>query len=140
MRTRKTKTSGNGVIWPQFLYIMVSLPVPILCKIGISNKVSRRSDEVSKKVIGWAVPVFFVWLPFAFDLEQSLHRVFAFANVRFGGGKEWFWLPVAPFVAVVMLVFQLFWLLVAAFVALLLAWFAGGCPSEPIKAICRLFH
>lgn len=132
------KTSGNGSIWPQFLYIMISLPVPILCKVGISNKVSRRSDEVSKKVVGWAVPVFVVWIPFCWHLEQSLHRVFAFANVRFGGGKEWFWIPILPFAVVVLAVFQIFWIAVAALIALFLCWIAADSPQEPLKAISRL--
>lgn len=134
------KTSGNGSIWPQFLYIMVSLPVPVLCKIGISNKVSRRSAEVSKNVVGWALPIFFVWIPGAFAVEQSIHRVFAFANVRYGGGKEWFWLPIAPLAACVMLFWQLFWVAVVFALALFVFWICSDCPKEPINAICRLLN
>lgn len=130
--------SGNGTANPQFLYVMVSLPVPILCKIGISNKVSRRTNEVSKKIVGWACPIFFVFIPYCWHLEQSLHRVFAFANVRFGESKEWFWIPVAPFAIMVMIVHQAFWILFSLGVFFGCMWLADGCPEEPIKAVLRL--
>jgi T5orf172 domain len=130
--------SGNGTANPQFLYILVSLPLPLLCKIGISNKVSRRTEEVSKKMIGWAVPIFFVFIPFSFHLEQSLHRVFKFANVPFAGSREWFWLPVAPFAAMVMIVHQLFWIVFSLGLFFGAMWVFQGCPDEPVQALARL--
>jgi len=132
------RRTGNGTNNRQWLYIMVNVPLFFLCKIGISGNKNRRAREVSEKVFGWAIPVFAVYIPFAFALEQSMHRLFGFANVRFGGSREWFLFPVAPVAAFIMFtVFLLEYLL--WFVAVLFViWLFSGMPQEPVQRVKQL--
>lgn len=134
------RKSGNGTASPQWIYLMVCFPTVFLWKVGISGKVGRRARQVSDKVFGIAVPVFAVWVPYAWHLEQFMHGIFYMANVRYGKGREWFLFPVAPFAFLIMLTAMAFWLAVAMFICLVAAWFLGGCPPEPVERLFRLFH
>lgn len=102
MRKRKP-VSGNGTHRRQWLYLYVNIPLIIFVKIGISGDYLRRASQVNKDAFGWAIPVFAVKIPFAWQCEQALHRLFRFMSVPFGGSREWFLLPVAPLAVAVML-------------------------------------
>ncbi len=131
--------SGNGSIWPQHLYLMVSTPLPLLCKIGISKDADKRALQVSKKVVGSAVVVLKIWVPLAYHTEQGLHSLFRIFNVRYGNGKEWFAIiPVFPVALVLMVAILLFWFLLLAFCVLACIWVSNDCPKEPLTAITRL--
>ncbi len=137
------KESGNGTAAIQALYLMVNLPFIHLVKIGISGNVKNRRKNISETTPGLVFPILIVVIPFAWHVEQSMHRVFRRFNAPFGksasGHSEWFISLVAPFAAAVMLFWQLFWLAVVCVVALFITWMAADFPKEPIRALTRLF-
>ena len=89
------------------LYLMVHLPFIWWWKIGITGKTATsRAKQVDKAVLGFPVPVFMVFIPGAYFIEQWLHREFAGSNFVFyrgDGHREWFWFWVAPVAFAVML-------------------------------------
>jgi len=94
------RTSGNGTLAPQWMYICIHIvffviPNPFVFKWGIAGKWDKRMTGISDSIPGYVVPVFLVWVPFAYHLEQAGHRVLKFINVKYlGSGKrEWFLLP-----------------------------------------------
>ncbi|MEK7255996.1 MAG: GIY-YIG nuclease family protein, partial [Bacteroidota bacterium] len=108
---KRTRKSGNGVSRRQWLYLYINLPFLVLVKIGISGDYKRRAREVNEAAFGWTIPVFAVKIPFAWQCEQNMHRLFGIFNIRFGGSKEWFLFPVAPVAIVIMLAaFLLEWM------------------------------
>ncbi len=129
MRKRKSK-SGNGTNKRQWLYLYLNIPLIIFVKIGISGDYRRRAGEVDKDAFGWVVPVFAVRIPYAWQIEQSLHQLFGFLNVRFGGSREWFLFPVAfPAIVLMVVAWAMEW---AAWIGLVaggiwaLRWLGGG--------------
>lgn len=121
---------------------MVNIPYVHVVKIGVTKNVSDRRKNISSTTPGFVFPIFFVFIPFNKSVEQSLHRVFRRFNMPFGksanGFSEWFWIPVAPFAIMVMIVHQAFWILFSLGVFFGCMWLADGCPEEPIKAVLRL--
>jgi hypothetical protein len=115
---KKTPTSGNGSPRRQWLYLYINFPVFFLVKIGITGDRQRRRKEVNRSTFGWTLPVFAVRVPFAWQCEQAMHRLFSWFNVPFGGSREWFLLPVAPVaIGLMALAWALewgFWVLLAA--------------------------
>jgi len=85
---------------------MVNFPMLFLCKVGISKDAERRAKDVSKGIPGRAVILFAGRIYFAYQIEQTLHRLGKAFNVPFvGSGKtEWFWLPVGLVAIVVILI------------------------------------
>lgn len=83
---------------PKFIYLMIAVPNIFLTKIGITSNIGRRKKQISDKIFGWAIPVWVVWIPWAFSVEQQLHGFFHKFNSRNKRrGKEWFWtFPVLP--------------------------------------------
>lgn len=119
---KRKRISGNGTPHRQWLYLYINVPLLVLVKIGISGNYKRRAKQVSGEVFGWSIPVFAVKIPFAFQCEQALHRLFGLFNVRFGGSREWFLVPVAPFaLAIMLLAWALEWLVYMA-LAFLVLW------------------
>jgi hypothetical protein len=114
---RRTQKSGNGTHARQWLYLYVNVPFLVLVKIGISGDYKRRAREVNKAAFGWTIPVFAVKIPFAWQCEQAMHRLFCCFNISYGGSREWFLFPVAPVaIALMALAWALewvFWVLVA---------------------------
>lgn len=105
------RRTGNGTINAQWLYIFVNFPLLILVKIGISGNVGKRRKQVSDKVFGVAIPVWAVYIPFAYSTEQAMHGLFSWGNIRLNGfGKEWFILPVLPFAWIIInFMFLVYW-------------------------------
>jgi len=122
---------------------MINIPYVHVVKIGVTKNVSDRRKNISSTTPGFVFPIFFVFIPFNQDLEKSLHRVFKHFNLPFDRGangfSEWFWLPVAPFAAMVMIVHQLFWILFSLGLFFGAMWVFQGCPQDVVKALTRLF-
>lgn len=134
------RKSGNGTSASQYIYLLVYLPIPLFIKVGISGNVWKRVGFISESLPGFVVPVLWVKVPWAFQLEQAIHGWLSFLSVPFmGSGKtEWFWLPAAvvlvPLFALVILAKRI-WMFC---LALVLTWLLSGCPQEPITAAHRL--
>lgn len=84
----------------KFVYLFVNIPFIWKCKIGISKNVRNRRKHVSKSTPGIAIPIWFVFIPFAEGVEKTLHGFFkAFHSpFRRGSGRsEWYLtFPVLP--------------------------------------------
>ena len=92
------------------LYIMVHLPFVVFWKIGITGigiGASKRAKQIGRGAFGFPIPIFFVPIPFCYDIEQWFHRMFKGLNVVFykgDGASEFFWFPVLFFVIPIMAV------------------------------------
>lgn len=89
--------------WPLgfgILYLMINLHIFnwLFVKIGITGVGAfKRADGLDKDVPGIPIPVAIFILPFVYQIEQFLHRVFALFSWRFyrgDGSTEWFLLVV----------------------------------------------
>lgn len=115
------RKSGNGTSHRQWLYLYVHVPLIVLVKLGISGNYKRRARQVGRNSYGWALPVFAVKIPFAWQCEQTMHRLFRVFNIHFGGSREWYFFPIIPFaLAIMTLAFLLEWLVLACIVSLIL--------------------
>lgn len=92
--------SGNHTTAPQWIYcgihmIFYIIPNPFVFKMGIGGSWMKRMKGISDSLPGFVLPVFLVWVPFAYQIEQWAHRQMKPLNVRyFGSGKtEWFFIP-----------------------------------------------
>ena len=78
MRRRKPQgkpilRKAFGVLGIGIVYHMVFIPRLIACKTGFTGwSIGNRRKSVSKAAPGWAIPIFFVAMPFAYQLEQVL--------------------------------------------------------------------
>ncbi len=100
------RRSGNGYNGVQYIYVLLNLPYFWVCKIGIGGNL-KRTKQVDRSSPGKDFVIFAWRIPFAYQVEQFLHRLFWLFRIRFGGSghTERFWSIVAPFaVAVVLLV------------------------------------
>ncbi|MCF8246208.1 MAG: hypothetical protein K9J37_05360 [Saprospiraceae bacterium] len=119
----KNQKSGNGTSRRQWLYLYLHVPFLFLVKLGISGNYKRRARQVGRQSFGWAVPIFAVRIPFAWQCEQTMHRLFRVFNIHFGGSKEWYLFPIVPFAILIMTVaFLMEWLLLSMVVVAVLWW------------------
>ncbi|MCC6724872.1 MAG: hypothetical protein IT258_10205 [Saprospiraceae bacterium] len=124
---KPNRKSGNGTSSRQWLYLYLNVPFIFLVKVGISGDYKRRAKRVAKHIIGWPVPIFAVRIPFAWQCEQAFHRFFRLMSIRYGGSREWYLFPVAPFAILVMLfAFAIDWLVLSSMVALAWWWLKNG--------------
>ena len=75
------------------VYVMTNFPVFWLNKFGISDKVRNRERNVSETTPGLVFAIFSLKLAYGFQIEQFVHGLYSFQNVRFwtGSGRtEWF--------------------------------------------------
>lgn len=76
---------------------MVHIPLVIFTKIGITGvSAFGRAKQIDRAVLGFPIPVMVMFLPGVYSIEQALHKLFNFLNVRFykgDGSTEWFWFP-----------------------------------------------
>lgn len=77
--------TGNNTPAPQWVYVCIQFPFIFLCKIGIGGNWIRRTTDISKSSPGFLIPVFLVYIPFAYHIEQWLHRKLRRLNVGFRG-------------------------------------------------------
>lgn len=99
------------------LYLMVSLPLPLFVKIGITGVgIGKRARSIDKAMRGclfaFPLPVFFCVVPGAYYIEQMLHRELAplqRSPYKGDGHTEWFWLPAGIFALAVMLAIWAVW-------------------------------
>lgn len=92
------------------IYLMVYLPLPIFWKIGFAHtSVMQRAAALDKEVWGLFFPVCWVYIPFAYSIEQWAHRKLKPLNTRIlykgSGFSEIYWFPAAAIV----LPFMLLW-------------------------------
>jgi len=119
-------------------FIFFVIPNPLVFKWGIAGKWDQRVYGISKSLPGFVFPLFIVWIPFAYHLEQAGHRVLKFINVPyFGSGKrEWFLLPGLILAIPVMLaVFAVVW-----GSALLMVIWAGMGEKYAVNALKSVFE
>lgn len=81
------------------IYLMLYLPFPIFCKIGFAqHDVFARANAIDKAVWGRFQPVCWIYVPFAYALEQKFHKAFKFLAYKFykgSGCTETYLLPAA---------------------------------------------
>lgn len=113
----------------QILYLMLHVPCVWWVKIGITGQTAKkRASWIDKEMWGFPVPLFFVVIPYAYEVEQWLHEICGVLNVRFykgSGCSEWFWLP-AVLVAVPTMVVLFAIFILAALALALFAVYAIG--------------
>lgn len=90
------------------IYLMVYFPLPLFWKIGFAqHSVMNRAAALDKEIFGFFFPVCWVYIPFAYALEQMFHRTFKALNTRVlykgNGSTEIYWFPAAGIVLPVML-------------------------------------
>ncbi len=100
MRKRKKKNGAKR--WPLgfgLLYVMVNLPFVFFIKIGITGVgVLKRARGIDEDMPGIPIPIAFVPIPFAYEVEQSLHSLCDPIRISFYSGSghtETFWFPAA---------------------------------------------
>jgi len=117
------RKSGNGTSNRQWVYLYLNVPLILLVKVGISGNYKRRARQVEKTTFGWSIPIFAVKIPFAWQCEQTMHRLFRWFNIRYGGSKEWYFFPVAPLAILIMsLALVLEWVILSLIVMVGLWW------------------
>lgn len=120
--------SGNHTKMPQWIYcgihmLFYVIPNPFVFKMGIGGSWMKRMKGISDSLPGFVLPVFLVWVPFAYQIEQWAHRQMKPLNVRyFGSGKtEWFFAPgilfAVPVMAAAFAVWVGFWFFVVSYIA-----------------------
>lgn len=94
---------------------MVHFPFVWWWKFGITGRsATARANDIDEAVFGFPIPVFIVWMPGAYFLEQAMHGLCSTMRADFyrgDGHTEWFWFPaVLLFLPVMLLVWGLyFW-------------------------------
>lgn len=109
---RKKSRTGNGTSAVQWLYVLWNLPFIWVVKIGIGGQLKRRKKQVDKSAPGIDLIIFALPIPFAYQVEQSLHRICAPIRVKFQGSghTERFLFPAAiPAIILASVVFTLSW-------------------------------
>ena len=80
MKHRKSKFTlpkfnflGIGAV-----YLFIYFPNVLAVKVGYTGvSIKNRAKSVSDDVFGWAIPIGFVIMPFAWHLEQGFHELLA---------------------------------------------------------------
>lgn len=115
------KTHNRGLIGFGILYLLIQIPFVWWVKIGITAPhigAGKRARQVGRAHFGFPVPIFFVPIPFCYQVEQFLHRMFAGLNCvwyKGDGHKEYFWFPVVAFVLPIMAAVWFFYAWVVVF-------------------------
>jgi len=81
----RKRRSGNGTSNVQWLYVLWNVPFIWVCKIGIGGKLKKRERQVDRSAPGWDFIVFAMPIPFAYQIEQAVHRLCAPLRVKFWG-------------------------------------------------------
>lgn len=98
---KRKRDSKQGWI----LYLMVHCPLFFFVKIGITGvSATKRAQAIDEAVWGFPIPIFVVFIPGAYFVEQWLHDICHFLKVDFykgDGHSEWFLFPaILPALAV----------------------------------------
>lgn len=87
---------------------MVHFPFVWWWKVGITGRTATaRANDIDEAVFGFPIPVFVVWMPGAYLVEQWLHGLCRGIRADFykgDGHTEFFWFPVV-FVALPVMLF-----------------------------------
>jgi hypothetical protein len=140
-RRRKPKRHHSLFGW---WYIMINFPLVIFVKSGITGgKVEQRAKQVDRAAPGIPVPIFAVWMPLHYNMEQFSHRLFSFLRFRYykgDGHSEWFLLPAAAGIIPLMM---LIWVVEIWLLMFLFGWLVSqdaGAAKESANSIYQLIY
>lgn len=106
MRKRKSANRSTHFLVPGVWYLMINFPLVVFVKSGITKKdPNHRAKQVDRSAPGIPIPIFFVITFGHKELEQWSHRAFKSLSVSYykgDGQTEWFWLPAAVPIILVM--------------------------------------
>lgn len=91
------------------LYVMVHVPGIWRFKVGITSLhigASKRAKNIDRKMFGFPLPIMILPVPFAYRIEQEMHRIMSGFQTRFytgDGSSEWFIIAPILFAVPVML-------------------------------------
>lgn len=101
----KFRFAGLGIV-----YLLIFIPQIWAVKVGYTGvSIGSRVNGTSKAVFGFTFPIGFVVCPFAWHVEQWMHRMMAGLRLDFykgDGHTETFWIPAA---AIAYPIFALIW-------------------------------
>lgn len=130
---RPPRTSGNGTAAKQWIYVFWNIPFVWVVKIGIAGNVKDRHRGVDRSSPGWDIPIWFIPIFFAYQLEQAIHRGCSFLQVPFWGSghtERFFILAAIPAVILSLLFFIAEWVVYAAMALLMIVMFTGENPLK----------
>lgn len=84
-RPKRRKKSGNNTASAQWLYILWNFPFVWIVKIGITGYLRLRIKQVGESAPGWDIPIFAIYIPNAYGIEQLIHRLCQPLRIRFYG-------------------------------------------------------
>lgn len=129
----KRRRTGNGTTNRQWLYVFWNLPYFLVVKIGIGGDMWKRRRQVDKSAKGIDIPIWFIYIPFAYQLEQFIHSIMDFCHISgFGGSghtERFFIIAAIPAIILSLLLFIFEYVFYLA-AALLIAWIVAGAPSH----------
>ena len=96
-RRRRKRRSGNGTAAAQDLYCLINLPFFWVWKIGISKDAKNRAQDLSLETRGYWLPIAWVRIFFAYQIEQRLLSITSWAHAPFDGLTETRYIIVGPF-------------------------------------------
>jgi len=111
---------------------MGNLPFLWIVKIGITGNLDQRLEAVNKENQGFDFYLFYIWIPFAWQVEQWVHEKMSFFRVnwfRGTGRTERFWfLAIIPTIigGLIVKILQVVFILLMFGAVLLLVYFAGN--------------
>lgn len=128
----KRRRTGNGTTNRQWLYIFWNFPFIWIVKIGIGGDMWKRRKQVDKSAPGIDIPIWFIYIPFAYQLEQFIHSIMSIIQVPFWGSghtERFFIIAAVPAIVLSLLLFIFEYLFYLA-AALFIAWIVAGAPSH----------
>ena len=90
---KKGHKSQDRALQHTGVYLMCNVPLIFICKFGITDYKKERTKNVSETTAGAVFRLVYFRLPFGYQFEQFIHRLYAFQNFTLskGSGKtEWF--------------------------------------------------
>lgn len=126
------RRSGNGTSARQWLYVFWNIPFIWIVKVGIAGSVKKRHSQVDRSAPGWDIPIWYIKIPFAYQLEQFIHSMMSFCRIGFWGSghtERFFIIAAIPAIILSLVLFIIeyaFYL----FIALLIAYLSAGAPTH----------
>jgi len=86
-RKKPFKLPSFGFMGFGFVYLLIFIPQVWACKVGYAgSSIKSRVRGTSRAVFGFTVPIGFVFCPFAYALEQWMHRALSGVKLDFYSG------------------------------------------------------
>lgn len=103
-----------------------------MVKVGIGGDWRQRWRTVDRSADGWDIPIWLIYIPFAYPLEQFIHSMMSFAQVPFNGSghtERFFIIAAVPAIVLSLFLFIFEYVFYLA-LALLFAYFVAGAPTQ----------